>query len=261
MLNPTLAITQDHRLRCTVDRPVGIAVVGLGYWGPNLLRVLGDNPDAEVRWICDLDRERLAKYRRRHPAARVTTRLERVLADAAVDAVIIATPVHTHYSLAAQALEAGKHVFVEKPLARPSELADDLAALARDARSHPDVWSHVRLQPARPRDQADARSRHARRHLLHLLEPGEPGLAPARRQRDLGSGSARFLDPPLLAERAADHRAGGRARLDRQGDRRRRVRDHDVRVRDRGERRAELAGAEQAAADGPSRQRADGHLR
>ena len=59
--------------------PVGVAVVGLGYWGPNLLRVLADNPNVEVRWICDLDRERLAKYRRRHPAARVTTRFERVL--------------------------------------------------------------------------------------------------------------------------------------------------------------------------------------
>ncbi|MBV9681000.1 MAG: Gfo/Idh/MocA family oxidoreductase [Solirubrobacterales bacterium] len=111
-------------------QPVGIAVVGLGYWGPNLLRVLGDNLDAEIRWICDLDTERLARYRRRHPEARVTTRIARVLADPAVDAVIIATPVHTHYHLAAQALRAGKHVFVEKPLAPSTELADDLAGLA-----------------------------------------------------------------------------------------------------------------------------------
>src|SRR5437763_1012272 len=94
------------------------------------LRVLGDNLDAEVHWICDLDTERLARYRRRHPGARVTTRIERVLADPAVDAVFIATPVHTHYDLAAQALRAGKHVFVEKPLAQSTELADDLAVLA-----------------------------------------------------------------------------------------------------------------------------------
>jgi predicted dehydrogenase len=130
MLNPALAIRVANGP--AESRPVGIAVVGLGYWGPNLLRVLGDNLDAEVRWLCDLDTERLAKYRRRHPGARVTTRMERALADPAVDAVIIATPVHTHYALAAKALEAGKHVFVEKPLADSSEAADDLAAIARE---------------------------------------------------------------------------------------------------------------------------------
>ncbi|MBV9942682.1 MAG: Gfo/Idh/MocA family oxidoreductase [Solirubrobacterales bacterium] len=128
MLNPAVAITDARE--AVGPQPVGIAVVGLGYWGPNLLRVLGDNLDAEVRWICDLDTERLGKYRRRHPEARVTTRIARVLADPAVDAVIIATPVHTHYHLADQALRAGKHVFVEKPLAPSTELADDLAALA-----------------------------------------------------------------------------------------------------------------------------------
>lgn len=110
--------------------PVTVAVVGLGYWGPNLLRVLADNPNVEVRWICDLDRERLMKYRRRYPATRVTTRLERVLSDRDLEAVIFATPVHTHYELAARALEAGKHVFVEKPLASSSSLADDLVEMA-----------------------------------------------------------------------------------------------------------------------------------
>ena len=111
---------------------VGVAVVGLGYWGPNLLRVLADKPEAEVRWICDLDRERLAKFRRRYPSAKFTTQLDRVLADDQLEAVIIATPVHTHHPLAAQALEAGKHVFVEKPLAPSSELANDLSELAGD---------------------------------------------------------------------------------------------------------------------------------
>jgi len=133
-MNPALAITQNLDTDGIEPRPVGIAVVGLGYWGPNLLRVLGDNFDAEVRWICDLDTERLAKYRRRYPGARVTTRVNRVLTDPDVDAVIIATPVHTHYTLASQALEAGKHVFVEKPLAQSAELADDLAELARERR-------------------------------------------------------------------------------------------------------------------------------
>jgi predicted dehydrogenase len=83
-----------------------VAVVGLGYWGPNLLRVLGDNVDACVQWMCDLDPERLGEYRRRHPGARATTRIDRVRADPAVDAVMIATPVDTHFSLARGALEA-----------------------------------------------------------------------------------------------------------------------------------------------------------
>src|SRR5689334_13968949 len=131
MLKSTVQITPEN---AAATKEVGVAVVGLGYWGPNLLRVLGDNLEAEVRWICDLDPERLGKYRRRHPGARVTTKVDRVLSDPAVDAIIIATPVHTHYDLAARALEAGKHVFVEKPLAHSSELADDLAAIARDQR-------------------------------------------------------------------------------------------------------------------------------
>src|SRR5436305_10456824 len=118
MLKPTPSPTEEHCL--LPSEPVGVAVVGLGYWGPNLLRVLADNPDVEVRWICDLDRDRLTKFKRRYPAARVTTRLDRVLDDHQVDGVIIATPVYTHYELAARALAAGKHVFVEKPLAPSS---------------------------------------------------------------------------------------------------------------------------------------------
>jgi predicted dehydrogenase len=130
MLAPSDLLSHDPH--APLADPVGVAVVGLGYWGPNLLRVLADNPDVEVRWICDLDRERLAKYRRRYPAARVTTHVDRMLADPGVEAAIIATPVHTHYALAAQALQAGKHAFVEKPLAPSSKLADDLAELASD---------------------------------------------------------------------------------------------------------------------------------
>jgi predicted dehydrogenase len=114
--------------------PTGVAVVGLGYWGPNLLRVLADKPEADVKWMCDLDRERLQRFRRRYPAARTTTHFDRVLADPAVETVILATPVHTHYALAAKALQAGKHVFVEKPLAPSSQMADDLAAMAAERR-------------------------------------------------------------------------------------------------------------------------------
>jgi predicted dehydrogenase len=115
-------------------RKVGVAVIGLDEWRPNLLRVLGDNLDVQVRWICDVDFSRLAKCRHRHPAARVTTRLGRILDDPGVEAVVFATPVETHYRLAMRALAAGKHVFVRSPLATSAELADDLATLAHERR-------------------------------------------------------------------------------------------------------------------------------
>lgn len=98
------------------------------------MRVLGDNLDTKVRWICDVDSSRLAKCRRRHQDARLTTRLDSILADPGVDAVVLATPVHTHYELAMRVLEAGKHVYVEQPLASSAELADDLAAVAGERR-------------------------------------------------------------------------------------------------------------------------------
>jgi predicted dehydrogenase len=117
--------------RRVIDRPIVVAVVGLGYWGPNLLRVLADDTGVVVKWMCDLDAGRLERPRRRYPAIRPTTDVARVIADGEVDAVVVATPVFTHYQLAAACLEAGKHVFVEKPLAASPVLADQLVALAR----------------------------------------------------------------------------------------------------------------------------------
>jgi predicted dehydrogenase len=111
-------------------RPLGMAVIGLGYWGPNLLRVLADDSDVVVRWICDQDAERLARCHRRFPATCATSAVEAVLEDPEVDAVVIATPVFTHFDMAAASLSAGKHTFVEKPLAPSCLLADELIALA-----------------------------------------------------------------------------------------------------------------------------------
>jgi predicted dehydrogenase len=107
-----------------------LGVVGLGYWGPNLLRVLVDLADIEVAWICDLDRARLERFARRYPRAQPTSRVDDVLTDETVDAVVIATPVATHFDLARRSLAAGKHTFVEKPLAPSATLADDLLDLA-----------------------------------------------------------------------------------------------------------------------------------
>jgi len=113
------------------ERPVVCALVGLGYWGPNLLRVLVADAGVSVRWICDLDAERLASHSRRYPGIRTTTALDDALGDDEVDAVVIATPVFTHVDLCTRALLAEKHVFVEKPLATSAVLADELVRLAR----------------------------------------------------------------------------------------------------------------------------------
>ncbi len=109
---------------------VKTAVVGLGYWGPNLVRAMHDVNDVEVAWICDLDIDSLQKIGRRYPAVRCTTELDEVLVADDVDAIAIATPVSTHFPLAKRALEAGKHVFVEKPLAGSTAEAVALAELA-----------------------------------------------------------------------------------------------------------------------------------
>jgi len=105
-------------------------LVGLGYWGPNLLRVLADLPGVRVKWICDLDAERLERFGRRYPATRQTTDFDDLLADEQLDAILIATPVFTHSDLASSSLRAGKHTFVEKPLAPSTAEADELLELA-----------------------------------------------------------------------------------------------------------------------------------
>jgi predicted dehydrogenase len=105
-------------------------VVGLGYWGPNLLRVLTDDPRVEVTRICDLDESRLERFHRRYPGVTVTTDVEELLQADDLDALVLATPVYTHYDLCSRSLLAGKHTFVEKPLANTATRADDLVRLA-----------------------------------------------------------------------------------------------------------------------------------
>jgi len=109
---------------------IRIGVVGLNYWGPNLARNVDRLPDAELAWCCDLDDKVLAKARSLFPDARATADLDEVLADESVDAVIVATSVPTHYALGKRVLEAGKHAFIEKPMALKASDAEDLVATA-----------------------------------------------------------------------------------------------------------------------------------
>lgn len=107
-----------------------MGLVGLGYWGPNLLRSLGRIPRANVKYVCDLDPTRWEKLERLHPSTRYTPNFKDLLADDDLDAVVIAAPVPAHAPLAKQALKAGKDVFVEKPLALSPAEAEELVRLA-----------------------------------------------------------------------------------------------------------------------------------
>jgi len=111
-----------------VSGKLRVGQAGLGYWGRNLARNFDDL--ADLRWLCDANEERRAEFAERYPDARVTGDFEELLAADEVDAVVIATPVPTHYPLARAALEAGKHVFVEKPPAMRAVEMEELIGLA-----------------------------------------------------------------------------------------------------------------------------------
>jgi len=113
-----------------MDGEIGLGMVGVGNWGANLLRNFAAQEDARVRWICDVDERMLARRQRTCPGASITKSLDDVLNDPQVNAVVIATPAPEHFSCAWAALEAGKHVFVEKPLTLRACEAERLANAA-----------------------------------------------------------------------------------------------------------------------------------
>jgi predicted dehydrogenase len=115
------------------DRPVTVGVVGLGYWGPNLARNFDTLPDTELRWICDADDAARGRVAGRFPNARASGDFEELLSDDSLDAVVIATHVPSHAPLAIRAFEAGKHVFVEKPLAYSLADAEAVVEASRAA--------------------------------------------------------------------------------------------------------------------------------
>ncbi|MBI2325514.1 MAG: Gfo/Idh/MocA family oxidoreductase [Chloroflexi bacterium] len=110
-----------------------VAVVGAGYWGPNLVRNFNEAPGADVIAVADLSRERLQPIRKRYPSIRITTDHREIMSDRAIDAVAIATPIKTHRALCEEAFAAGKHVLVEKPLAGTVEDAEAIVRAAERA--------------------------------------------------------------------------------------------------------------------------------
>jgi predicted dehydrogenase len=113
---------------------IGVGIIGYGYWGPNLVRNFSEVPGSRVVAVSDLRTERLTQLKLRYPHVKPTTDHHELLADPAIDAIAIATPVSTHFDLAMEALHAGKHVLVEKPLTATSEQGERLIEQAQKCR-------------------------------------------------------------------------------------------------------------------------------
>jgi predicted dehydrogenase len=127
---------------------VSVGVVGLGYWGPNLARAFAGLPEAELRWLCDQSPDAQGRFRALYPSVRITPDFDDLLNDETLDAVVIATPAVTHHELAGRAIDAGKHVLVEKPLALRGDHADDLVRRAARADRHLMVGHVLLFHPA-----------------------------------------------------------------------------------------------------------------
>lgn len=114
-----------------ITTPIGIGVIGFGYWGPNVVRNVLERPEFRLMGVCESSTERLAEFSSRHPDVPVQSNLEEMLLDPRVEAIAIATPPRTHFAIAQDALQLGKHVLVEKPLATSSCDAAELVDLAK----------------------------------------------------------------------------------------------------------------------------------
>jgi predicted dehydrogenase len=115
------------------EAPIGAAVVGCGYWGPNLARNLAERSEFQLQALCDRDPVRLGTLAGRHPDVLALQDLDEVLCDDSIEAVVVATPPKTHHAIVKRVLEAGKHALVEKPLATRLTDAQELADLAEDS--------------------------------------------------------------------------------------------------------------------------------
>ena len=117
-----------------MKKRIHVGVVGCGYWGPNLIRNFHNLPDCDLKVICDLDIQRLNHLKALYPKVEVSADFQELLARPDLDALVIATSAPTHYSMAKEALLAGKHVFIEKPMATSAAECDELVQLAAQRR-------------------------------------------------------------------------------------------------------------------------------
>lgn len=114
-----------------IKNKLGFALIGVGYWGPNYARILSELDDAAFLWSCDKNKEALLKMQRLYPTIKITQKVSDILKDKKVDCVIVVTPAQSHYQIVKDALNANKHVLVEKPLTTSVLEAKDLVSLAK----------------------------------------------------------------------------------------------------------------------------------
>lgn len=129
----SLTAFPKRRYKVTPAKPssvVRVGIIGCGYWGPNLIRNFHEIPSAEIIAICDSREERLRPFHRKFPTVKLSTRYQDLLSNPLIDAIVVATPVSTHYEIARRALLAGKHVLVEKPLVQTARQGNALLRLA-----------------------------------------------------------------------------------------------------------------------------------
>lgn len=115
-----------------MSKIIKIAVVGYGYWGPNLVRNFLENGSVRISYVCDLDKKKLSRVKKKYPKIGIISNYNTILRDKSIDAIVIATPTSTHFQLAKKALLAGKHIWVEKPFTQTSSEAKELTELANE---------------------------------------------------------------------------------------------------------------------------------
>jgi len=111
---------------------VNIGIVGCGYWGPNLIRNFAKDPNCHVKWLCDINENRFRLLQKIYLRSNFTIRYREIIKDPQIDAIVVATPLETHYDIAKRALLAGKHVFIEKPFVDTSKKAQELVEIAQN---------------------------------------------------------------------------------------------------------------------------------
>lgn len=117
-------------VQCSDKDTIRVGIIGCGYWGPNLIRNFHEVPEAGVAAICDLKVERLRPFLKKIPGVKITADYKELLKDPAIDAIVVATPISMHFPIASEALRAGKHVLVEKPLTGTAKEGGRLVRLA-----------------------------------------------------------------------------------------------------------------------------------